>query len=97
MHVSAWTLALGLTRALHAAAYTPESTTDRLATEALNTLIASVGDGSLSKALAAQGVSPPCDLGRAAVRREYSTLANEEKLAYTSAGMCPPPHPADGC
>lgn len=90
MRVSVWTLAVALASALQASAYTPESTaaTDTLATEALNTLIDSVGNGSLTMHLNSRGVSQECDLGRAAIRREYSNLTNQEKLAYTGAGMC---------
>ena len=90
MRVSVWTLALALAPALQASAYTPESTaaTDALATEALENLIASVGNGTLTRQLNARGVSQRCEWGKAGIRREYSNLTNQEKLEYTGAGMC---------
>ncbi|ORY58915.1 uncharacterized protein BCR38DRAFT_400025 [Pseudomassariella vexata] len=73
-----------------ASAYTPASTSgsDLLAAQSLIKLSAAVADGSLKKALAAQGVPQTCKIENLAIRREYSTLADDEKLAYTKAVKC---------
>ncbi|KAH8896868.1 Di-copper centre-containing protein [Thozetella sp. PMI_491] len=71
-------------------AYIPESTvaTDLLAAQSLATLIGSIQSGSLGKYLSTRGVKQSCGIGKAIARREYSTLSNNEKLAYTKAVKC---------
>ncbi|KAI1877138.1 uncharacterized protein JN550_001210 [Neoarthrinium moseri] len=88
MQLSIWAPLITLTSA--ACAYVPESTlaTDTLAIASLAKLTASVADGSLKNQLKTKGVSQTCDLRNVAVRREYSTLSNNEKLAYTNAVKC---------
>ncbi|KAM0810934.1 putative Tyrosinase [Seiridium cardinale] len=71
-------------------AYVPESTlkTDLLAIASLANLAESIANGSLANHLAEQGVSQDCDILKVGIRREYSTLSDKEKLAYTSAVKC---------
>ncbi|KAK6067544.1 hypothetical protein SCUP234_11542 [Seiridium cupressi] len=73
-----------------ASGYTPASTSasDLLAAQSLANLNASVADGTLAAQLATKGVSQTCTIETAAVRREYSTLSNDEKLEYTNAVKC---------
>ncbi|KAK6080982.1 tyrosinase central domain protein [Seiridium cupressi] len=71
-------------------AYVPESTlkTDILAIASLAKLAESIANGSLANHLAERGVSQDCDILKVGIRREYSTLSDKEKLAYTSAVKC---------
>ncbi|KAK8070601.1 hypothetical protein PG997_010804 [Apiospora hydei] len=90
-------LALSATTLLSLAAgkhcYVPEPTdgTDLLAEQSLSKLRESVADE--------HDVAQACTLENAAVRREYSTLTSNEKLAYTAAIKClmakPPRTPPD--
>ncbi|KAK8852237.1 Di-copper centre-containing protein [Apiospora arundinis] len=72
--------------------WTPASSSgsDQAATESLAKLKEVLADSSLKEHLATQGVemSDSCNPETAAVRREYSTLSNEEKLDYTRAVQC---------
>jgi tyrosinase len=71
-------------------AYTPASTagSDALAAKSLENLCAVVNNGTLKKQLATQGVTQTCSISKAAVRQEYSTLTNAQKLSYTKAVKC---------
>ncbi|KAK6214456.1 hypothetical protein LQW54_004363 [Pestalotiopsis sp. IQ-011] len=99
MKPSPWAL-LALT-SVASSAYVPESTlsTDILAISSLAKLAATLADGTLVDLLAGEGVSQECNLLEVGIRREYSTLTNQEKLAYTSAVKClmskPAQTPAD--
>ncbi|KAF7514939.1 hypothetical protein G7054_g14876 [Neopestalotiopsis clavispora] len=99
MKLSSFVL-LALTSAA-SSSYTPESTlsTDVLAIASLAKLAATVANGSLADLLAGHGVSQDCNILEVGVRREYSTLSNKEKLAYTNAVKClmskPAQTPAD--
>ncbi|KAK7985740.1 hypothetical protein PG988_003362 [Apiospora saccharicola] len=80
----------------------PSEGSDLAAAESLEMLKAATVDGSLKRELATKGVelmAGECTMENAAVRREYSTLSNEEKLDYTRAVQClmarPPISPAD--
>lgn len=80
----------------------PSNGSDQAAAESLAILTAAAADGSLKQELATQGVellAGGCTMENAAVRREYSTLSNDEKLDYTRAVRClmakPPISPTD--
>lgn len=80
----------------------PSDGSDQAAAESLEVLTTAAADGSLKQDLATKGVelmAGACTMENAAVRREYSTLSNDEKLAYTRAVQClmaqPPISPAD--
>ncbi|KAH7024820.1 uncharacterized protein B0I36DRAFT_366729 [Microdochium trichocladiopsis] len=85
-------LAIGLAAAGLAApalaGWVPESTfqSDLIASHALVHQTAAFADGSLKKALAAQGVSTSCKPWEVRIRREYATLSNAEKREYIRAG-----------
>ncbi|KAK8043356.1 Di-copper centre-containing protein [Apiospora rasikravindrae] len=73
--------------------WTPASSSgsDQTAAESLEILTEASADGSLKKHLATKGVemmTERCSVQNAAVRREYSTLSNVEKLGYTRAVQC---------
>ncbi|KAH8646666.1 tyrosinase [Xylariales sp. PMI_506] len=89
MHASLSTLLLLVSSPL-VDAYTSASTigSDILAAQSLINLGIHVADGSLKKELATLGVSQTCSIAKVAVRREYSTLSNAEKLEYTNAVKC---------
>ncbi|KAH6654217.1 hypothetical protein BKA67DRAFT_564442 [Truncatella angustata] len=90
MHLCLCTSLLVLIAIKAAAAYVPESTTqtDRLAGLSLIKLTSVVADGTLKKQLAKKGVHQSCSISNLAIRREYSTLLDEEKLTYTNAIKC---------
>ncbi|KAH6656064.1 hypothetical protein BKA67DRAFT_562558 [Truncatella angustata] len=88
MHTSLFSLLL-VTLPL-ASTYTPASTfgSDLLAAQSLIKLGVSVADGSLKKQLATKNVPQTCSIDKISIRREYSTLSNDEKLSYTKAVKC---------
>ncbi|KAK8074121.1 hypothetical protein PG994_005020 [Apiospora phragmitis] len=70
--------------------YIPKPTdgTDLLAEQSLCKLRDAVANRSLRQKLAEKDVTQTCTLENASIRREYSTLTSNEKLAYTSAIKC---------
>ncbi|KAH8592146.1 hypothetical protein B0O99DRAFT_654051 [Bisporella sp. PMI_857] len=90
MRVSLYASLLLVASVLPAIAYVAESTeaTDDLACDALNNLWDSYTDGSLQKLLKSKGVAQKCTYKNVAVRREYSSLSNKEKLDYTNSVKC---------
>ncbi|KAK8081670.1 Tyrosinase-like protein [Apiospora saccharicola] len=84
------TLSLLLARASLVSSWTPAPThgSDLLASQSLAKLKSALADGSLKQELAKEGVAQTCGPDNWAVRREYSTLSDEEKLEYTRAVKC---------
>ncbi|KAK8104815.1 uncharacterized protein PG998_011848 [Apiospora kogelbergensis] len=67
----------------------PSFGSDQAAAESLAQLKEAWADGSLKGHLSTKGVeTDKCDMEQARVRREYSTLSNDAKLAYTRAVQC---------
>lgn len=64
------------------------SGSDALWTSSLSNLEAVVNNGSLADYLGTMNVTQTCDLADAAVRKDYSTLTDAEKLAYSDAVKC---------
>lgn len=64
------------------------SGTDALFAQSMTNLKAVVNNGSLADYLAGLNVTQTCDLSTAAVRKEYTTLSNAEKLEYSDAVRC---------
>ncbi|KAK7951219.1 uncharacterized protein PG986_006947 [Apiospora aurea] len=84
------TLSLLLARVSLVSSWTPAPThgSDLLAEQSLANLKSALADGTLKQELATQGVSQTCGPDDWAVRREYLTLSDEEKLEYTRAIKC---------
>ncbi|KAK7962896.1 uncharacterized protein PG986_003721 [Apiospora aurea] len=73
----------------------PSFGSDQTAAESLKILTEASMDGSLTRHLATKDViTNKCNIQTAAVRREYSTLSNDEKLDYTHAVKCLMARPA---
>lgn len=64
------------------------SGSDALWQSSLSNLEAVVNNGSLADYLGTMNVTQTCDISNAAVRKEYSTLTNAQKLAYSDAVKC---------
>ncbi|KAK8874731.1 Di-copper centre-containing protein [Apiospora arundinis] len=84
------TLYLLLAKASLVTLWTPAPThgSDLLAEQSLANLKSALADGTLKQELAKGGVPQSCGPDDFAVRREYSTLSDEEKLEYTRAVKC---------
>ncbi|KAK7908451.1 hypothetical protein PG985_015754 [Apiospora marii] len=70
--------------------WTPAPThgSDLLSEQSLANLKSALADGTLKQELAKEGVPQTCGPDDWAVRREYSTLSDAEKLEYTAAVKC---------
>ncbi|KAK8126542.1 uncharacterized protein PG998_002301 [Apiospora kogelbergensis] len=84
------TFCLLLAKASVVSSWTPAPThgSDLLAQQSLANLRNALADGTLKQELDKQGVAQTCGPDGLAVRREYSTLSDEEKLEYTRAIKC---------
>lgn len=84
-------IAMGaFTSAIASSNWTALSTSgsDALWASSLANLEAVVSNGSLADYLETMNVTQTCDISNAAVRKEYTTLTNAEKLAYSNAVKC---------
>lgn len=82
-----WALALPLAAQ---ASWTPASTTftDALAAESLSNQLNLLSNGTLNTILATEGVSQTCNNETAAVRKGFTTLTTDERIAFTTAIKC---------
>lgn len=64
------------------------SGSDALWASSLANLEAVVNNGSLADYLGTMNVTQTCDISTAYVRKEYTTLTDAEKIAYSNAMKC---------
>lgn len=72
------------------ASWTPASTTftDALAAESLSNQLNLLSNGTLGAFLATEGVQQSCTKENAAIRKSFTTLTSEERIAFSTAIKC---------